>query len=346
MLRTMAKARRFERVGLIANPFAGSGRDRVLSLAREAFGDLIEQAEVLVGPGGMGEIVAGGRATVVGTDASRTRSDTIETTRAMLDAGVSLLVIVSGDGTYNDAREGMTGAGRTVPIFGVAAGRFNTQFPKRKHDPFVSLRGDWRPVALDDLVVDDVTGLVVRVNDELAGYGFFWATISNALAYSDADGKVMIVDAARMLAGEVVALADAWPVATGDTRIAIASKVLGDRELARGADIALPVVAPIVPELNQILAGGFGAFGEFMGFHGVAYYFANRAIPFLPTPEFFPVDTRSIAFFAGDEVRFTGLREGAVVQIDSTPIRTVGPNDVVTVQVEHALGQKARPASA
>jgi hypothetical protein len=344
MLRAMAKARRFERVGLIANPYAGGGRDRVHALAREALGCLVEQADVLVGPGEMGESVAGGRATVTGTDATRTRRDTIDTTRAMLDAGAELLVIVSGDGTYNDAREGMTAAGRTVPIFGVAAGRFNTQFPKRKHDPFVSLRGEWRSFALDDLVVDDVTGLVVRVDGELAGYGFFWATISNALAYSDPEGKVMVVDAARMLRGEVVPLAGAWPVGLDETRIAVASKALGEQELVRGKDLALPVVAPIVPELNQILAGGFGAFAEFMGFHGVAFAFTDARIPFLPTPEFFPVDTRSLAFFAGDEVRFTGLREGAVVQIDSTPIRTVGPRDVVTVHVEHALGQKARLA--
>ena len=333
-----------KRVGLIANPYSGSGRERVLALARQAFATCVEQAEVLVGPGDMGAVIAGGRATVVGTDASRTRRDTIETTRAMLDGGVELLVIVSGDGTYNDAREGMTAAGRTVPILGVAAGRFNTQFPKRKHDPFVSVRGEWKHVSLDALVIEDVTGQVVRVNGELAGYGFFWTTISNALAYSDADGKVVIVDAARMLAGEIVPIAGAWPVATSETRISLASKALGDREVARGADIALPVVAQIAPELNQILAGGFGAFAEFMGFHGVAFYFANKDIPFLPTPEFFPVDTRSIAFFAGDEIRFTGLRDGAVLQIDSTPIRVLGKKDVVTVQIEHALGRRARPA--
>jgi ATP-NAD kinase N-terminal domain len=336
----------FERVGLLSNPYSGTGRERVLALARDAFACVAAQADVLVGPGDLGADAAAGRATVVGTDASRTRRDTIATVRAMIDAGAQLIVIVSGDGTYNDALEGMKAAGATVPIFGIAAGRFNTQFPRRRHDPFVSLRGDVRPFRLADLVVDDVPGMVARVDGEIAGYGVFWTTISNALAYSDPDGKVVIVDAARMLAGEVVPLAGAWPVAVDDTRIVIASQQLGEIELARGPDLALPVVAQIVPELNQILAGGFGAFAEFMGFHGVAYCFRDRDLAFLPTPPHFPVDTRSVAFFAGDQVRMTGLRDGAVLQIDSTPIRTVRASDVVTVEVVAALGQKARLAAA
>jgi hypothetical protein len=320
-------------IGLIANPYAGTSRERVAELARAAYECLAPQADVLVGPGEMG--ADGG--TVVGSNATRTRRDTIDTTRTMIAAGAELLVIVSGDGTYNDALEGMKAAGITVPIFGIAAGRFNTQFPKRRHDPFVSLRGDFRPFRLDDLVIEDVPGLEVRVGGELAGYGFFWTTISNALAYSDPDGKFMVIDAARMLAGEVVALAAPWPVATDDTRI-----MVGRTELARGASITMPVVAQIVPELNQILAGGFGAFAEFMGFHGVAYSFTNPAMPFLPTPEFFPVETRSAAFLAGEEVRITGLRDGAVLQIDSTPIRLVTASDAVTVQVVPALGKKAK----
>jgi hypothetical protein len=333
--------RAMARVGLVSNPYSGTGRDRVIALAREAFACLAAQAEVLVGPGDLGASAAGGAGTVVGTDQSRTRRDTIATTQAMIDAGAGLIVIVSGDGTYNDALEGMKAAGTTVPIFGIAAGRFNTLFPGRKHDPFVSLRGDFRPFRLSELVVVDVPGLEVRVGGELAGYGCFWAVVSNALAYSDADGKAMVIDAARMLTGEIVPLTEAWPVAGDETRIVVASKAMGEIELVRGNDIAMPVVAHIVPELNQILAGGFGAFAEFMGFHGVAYYFANRNIPFLPTPQFFPVETRAVAFFADDEVRLTGFRDGAVLQIDSTPLRALRPADVVTVKVVAALGKKA-----
>jgi hypothetical protein len=320
-------------VGLLANPFSGTGRERVVALARAAYDCLSPQANVLVGPGDMG--APGG--TVVGTDATLTRRDTIDTTRAMIDAGAELLVIVSGDGTYNDALEGMKAAGATVPILGIAAGRFNTQYPKRRHDPFVSLRGEVRPFRLDDVTVEDVPGLEVRIGGEVAGYGFFWTTISNGLAYTDPAGTFMVVDAARMLVGDVVALTTPWPVATDDTRIDV-----GAAELARGASITMPVVAQIVPELNQILAGGFGAFAEFMGFAGVAYTFTNPAMLFLPTPDLFPVETRSTAFAADEEVRLTGLRDGAVLQIDSTPVRTLRASDVVTVRVVPALGKKAR----
>jgi predicted polyphosphate/ATP-dependent NAD kinase len=84
-----------ERVGLLSNPYAGRGRDRVLALARDAFACVATQADVLVGPGDLGASATGGRGTVVGTDASRTRRDTIDTTRAMIERGAQLLVIVS-----------------------------------------------------------------------------------------------------------------------------------------------------------------------------------------------------------------------------------------------------------
>jgi hypothetical protein len=315
----------------------------VLELGRSAYACLAAQADVLVGPGDLGANAGdGGAVTVVGSDATASRSDTLDTTQAMIAAGADLLVIVSGDGTYNDALAGMKAVGVTVPIFGVAAGRFNTLFPKRKHDPFVSMRGDFRPFSLADLVVEEVPGLVVRVGGEVVGYGFFWMVVSNALAYSDEAGQFMTIDAARMLDGDVVPLTGAWPVATDTTRITVHSESLGEIELGRGRDIVMPTVAHTVPEMNQIMAGGFGAYAEFMGFHGVAYYFADATIPFLPTPEFFPVDQRAAAFFAGDEVRLTGLADGAVVQIDSTPIRVLDQGDAVTVEVERALGLKAR----
>lgn len=330
-------------MGLLSNPYAGCGRDHILALTRQAFDCLAPQAEIFVGPGDLGAHACAGAAfTVVGSDATRTRSDTIATAQAFIARGVELVVIVSGDGTYNDALAGMKAAGATVPIFGIAAGRFNTLFPRRKHDPFVSLRGGVRPFRLTDLVIDDVPGLLVHVNGAVAGYGVFWTVVSNVLAYSDAAGQVMTIDAADMLVGNVVPRTVAWPVAGDATRIVIRSKTLGEIELARGRDIAMPVVAHIVPELNQILAGGFGTYAEFMGFHGVAYYFPDRDIPFLPTPEFFPVTTRAAGFFAGDEVTFTGLEDGAVLQIDSTPICVLHREDVLTVQVVHALGKKAR----
>jgi hypothetical protein len=106
--------------------------------------------------------------------------------------------------------------------------------------------------------------------------------------------------------------------------------------------MSLPIVAPVVGELGQIVAGGLGAFAEIMGLHGIAYYFENKDIPFLPTPAFYPVTTRSAAFFEGDQVQLTGLRDGAVVQVDSTPIRRISSENVVTVEVVQALGQKAR----
>ena len=239
-----------QRVGLLSNPYAGCGRDHVLALTRQIFDCLAPQAEIFVGPSDLGANACAGAAfSVVGSDDTRTRSDTISTAQAFIASGVELVVIVSGDGTYNDALAGMKSAGVTVPIFGIAAGRFNTMFPKRKHDPFVSLRGDFRPFHLTDLVIDDVPGLLVHVNGAVAGYGFFWTVVSNVLAYSDAGGQVMTIDAARMLAGDVVPLSAAWPVAGEATRIVV--RFGRWVELARGRDIAMPVVAPSL-ELNQI----------------------------------------------------------------------------------------------
>ena len=330
-------------IGIISNTYAGTGREKVLELTRQAFDCLQPQvSKILVGPGDMGAAVcSSGNVTVVGQDTTGSRHDTIETTRQMVDQGVELLVIISGDGTYNDAVEGMKSRGVTVPIFGIAGGRFNTIFPKRKHDPFVSMRGDFRPFRLEDLVVEDVMGILSRVNDKIVSYGFFWAVVCNLVAYTDKDGNFMTIDAAKYLAGEVVPLDKPMPVATEQTRISVISEQLGEIELARGPDISLPIVAHAVEEINQIVAGGFGMFANIMGFHGVAYYFPNTDIAFMPAPGQFPVETRSTAFFAGDQVRYTGLKNGSVFQVDSTAICKLSSEDVLTAEVVLDLGRKA-----
>src|SRR4051812_7731476 len=115
-----ADARR--RVGLLCNPYAGCGRDRILGLTRQTFDCLAPQAEIFVGPGDLGASACSGAGfTIVGRDDTRSRSDTIATAQAFIARGVELVVVVSGDGTYNDALAGMKAAGTTVPIFGIAA---------------------------------------------------------------------------------------------------------------------------------------------------------------------------------------------------------------------------------
>jgi hypothetical protein len=330
-------------IGIISNPYSGSGREKVLELTRQAFECLQPQvSKIVVGPGDMGETVCkGNNVTVVGQDNTGSRLDTIETTKQMVDQGVELFVIVSGDGTYNDTVEGMKSKGATLPIFGIAAGRFNTIFPKRKHDPFVSMRGDFRPFKLEDLVVEDVMGILSRVNGEIVSYGFFWAVVCNLVAYSDSDGNFMTIDAAEYLEGNVVPRDKPTSVATQQTRIAIISEQLGEIELASGPNISLPIVAHAVDEINQIVAGGFGMFANMMGFHGVAYYFTNPDIAFMPGPEYFPVDTKSAGFFSGDQVRYTGLNDGSVFQVDSTAICKLSSEDVLTAEIVLDLGKKA-----
>jgi len=331
------------RIAILCNPFSGSGRDKIFELTQKAFNCLSPQVEeIFTGPGEMGEVVCKGKnVAVFGRNDQKSRYDTIETTKRMVDSGAELFVIVAGDGTYNDAIEGMKAMGVTLPIFGIAGGRFNTIFPKRKHDPFVSMRGDFKPFSLSDLVVEDVMGILSRVNGEIVSYGFFWGVVCNLVAYTDKNGNFMTIDAAQYLDGKVVPREKATPIATDRTRIAVVSKQLGEIELASGRNISLPIVAHIVAEINQIVAGGFGMFANIMDFHGIAYYFTNPDISFMPGPEYFPVETRSIGFFAGDQVRYTGLNTDSVFQVDSTAICKLSPDDVLTAEIVLDLGKKA-----
>jgi hypothetical protein len=330
------------RVGILSNPYAGTGRENILAQTRRAHACLAAQAEIVVGPDDLGEWAClGHEVRVVGQSHTKTRRDTIETTRAFVREGVDLIVIIAGDGTYNDALEGMKLEGVVLPIFGIAAGRFNTLYPKRRHDPFVSIRGSIEFFDINDLVVDDVPGLVTRIDGAIVSYGFFWFVVHNALAYTEGE-RLVLIDAAEMLEGRVTPLTEVRPVATEATVITLESERLGSVELARGKEVSMPIVAHIVDELNQIVAGGFGTMAQLMSMDGVAYCFLRTDIPFLPTPEFFPVDTRSLGFFAGDRVRMMGFSEGAVVQVDSTPIRALTSRSIVEVEVVRALGKKAR----
>jgi hypothetical protein len=332
-----------KRIAILSNPCAGSGRERVLQLTSQAYECLSPQVdEVLTGPGDLGESVCQGHdVTILGQDSTKTRMDTILTAQAMVEKGAELFVIVAGDGTYNDALEGMKNLGVTLPIFGIAGGRFNVIFPKRVHDPFVSMRGDFRPFFIKDLVVEDVRGLVSSVNGKVVSYGFFWVNVSNVVAHSDSSGSLIMIDAAQYIQGKVVPRFEPVPVCTEQTRITLHSKMLGEVELGHGIDIVMPVVAHLVPEINQIMAGGFGTMAEVMGFQGVAYYFHQAKFAFFPTPDQFPIDTRSVAFFAGDEVRFTDLKDGSVLCVDSTAICQLSSSDVLSVEVSLDLGKKA-----
>ena len=110
--------------------------------------------------------------------------------------------------------------------------------------------------------------------------------------------------------------------------------------MAGGANMALPMVAHIVDEINQIVAGGFGTLANIMGYHGVAYVFTNPNITFMPTAEFFPVEMKAVGFYEGDCMRYTGLNNGAVFQVDSTPICELTSDDVLTVEIVRSLGKK------
>jgi hypothetical protein len=48
-----------------------------------------------------------------------------------------------------------------------------------------------------------------------------------------------------------------------------------------------------------------------------------------------------VAFFAGDEVRFTDLKDGSVLCVDSTAICQLSSSDVLSVEVSLDLGKKA-----
>jgi hypothetical protein len=249
-------------------------------------------------------------------------------------------VIVSGDGTYNDALFGMKQEGRVVPIFGIAAGRFNVMYPKRRHDPFVSLRS-FRPFQVSRVRVEDVMGTVVRVNDEIVGYGFFQTMIANALGYSAPGGEFMLVDAARMLRGEAVPVTDFTSTWTDATEVKVISRSMGEVTVARGSEGSLVMVAQVPDEVNQIMCGGFGAVANLLGYTGVVNVFTNPGLNLIPSPEFFPIVTKSAGFLEDDRVCYSGVREGSVVQIDSSPICVMGPGDVLTVEVVRALGKKA-----
>lgn len=329
-------------VGLMCNPYAALGKEAIHDITREVCRTLEGQVDrILVAPGEMGESVCPqGRA--VGAVGAGGRQATIETARAMVREGAEMLVIVSGDGTYNDALFGMKEEGTVVPIFGIAAGRFNVIYPKRRHDPFVSLRAS-RPFRVSEIRTEEVMGTVVRVNDEVVGYGFFQTMVANALGYSAPGGDFMLVDAARMLQGEAVPVTEFTATWTETTEVKVVSPTMGEVVVARGDEVSLVMISQVPDEVNQIMCGGFGAVANMLGYTGVVNVFTNPGLNLIPSPEFFPIVTKSAGFVEGERVCYSGVREGSVVQIDSTPICLMGPGDTLTVEVVHSLGLKAVP---
>jgi len=329
-----------ETIGLICNIHAGLGKEKIHELTAEAYGILKRQVgRVLSGPSEMGENVCPG-ARVVGEAGTGGSRDTMDTVKAMVREGAEMIVIVAGDGTCNDALSGMKQEGKVVPIFGIAAGRFNVIYPKRRHDPFITLRKLYA-FDVDSIRTEGVMGTVARVNGEVVGYGFFQTMVFNCLAYSDPDGNLIFVDAAKMLQGEVVPITDFASTSTEHTEIKVVSRSFGEVVVAKGSEISLAMIAQVPDEVNQIMCGGFGAVANMMGYLGVVNVFTNPNLTLIPTPDFFPIVTKSAGFFEGDRLLYTGVADESVIQIDSTPICLIGPDDLLSIEVDRSLGLKA-----
>jgi len=331
-----------KKVAILANPYAGSGKSNILSLTAKLYECLLPQVEqIFTGPAEMGaEVCTGDKVTVLGDDSHKNRTDTMRTAAEMIDAGAEMFFIVSGDGTYNDVFEVLKLRDKVVPIFGVAAGRFNTIFPDRAHNPFVSLRGEFRPFRIADLTIKDVMGIETRINAEVKSYGFFWSAPSSTVLHTDETGFIEI-DALDYLDHQIRKVETAAPVANPHTTFSVRTQAYGDLEIARGENIGRMVVAHLVPEFNQIVAGMHGCFLEAGGYDGIAYTWQNPAVGLMtPDPRWFPLEQHSAGFHEGDVVEIRNTNK-TVLMVDSSAICPIEAGDLVEIRVIKKLAKKA-----
>jgi predicted polyphosphate/ATP-dependent NAD kinase len=147
-----------------------------LSIVREKAGDRVE---IVTGPGELGESVAraaGFAPTVVGELGSgqTTAADTERIARALVDAGVDLIMFAGGDGTARNIRDAI---GEALPVIGIPTGvkihsAVYATHPRTAGElaANVLLRGAIKTRAAEVMDIDETAFRAGRVSATLYGY--------------------------------------------------------------------------------------------------------------------------------------------------------------------------------
>lgn len=313
-----------KKVGLVANPKAGRGADR-LDAALGSLVGCLGTCPLAVADGSREADAAtkAGRACTVVRGGGRAG----EVTERLLDAGVDVVIGVGGDGTLRDIAEILVERESGAPLVGVGVGSSNV-------GPLVSAEAADAGRLFDAEIVElRIHALAVSAGGEPIGLAFHDVVFANTY-FGTRDGTRTDLDAAAALRGEdrpaeprSVCGPGAW-VAKNGRRLLSAAEIEGGQVLA----------SPLndVDSCRGRAVSGFLCWGPYLGSHGLLAVASAVLIRTHLTREdqqgAEPLRLWHIGFSPEDVVEIGGLEEGAVV-VDGTPKRRLESAVPVTLRL-------------
>ncbi len=312
------------RMGVIANPTAGTGLDTARVVLLRVF-EALRGADLVLNEGTLEARVASDCGLRC-APAHGAAGDARRLTEALLAAGVDTIVGVGGDGTLADIGATLVARRAAARLLGIGIGSSNV-------GPLVAapaaevaalLAGPWREVA--------VHALDVRVDGELVGIAFHDATPANTY-FGTRDGRRLDLAAAAALAGrdeagrpQSVCTSTTWVGKNGVRRL---------DGLAGGQVVASPLND--MERCRGLAVSGLLCWGPFVGCYGVVTVASTVMIRTqlvrqdLELAE--PLRLSQLGVAAGDVVDAGGFGEGAAIVVDGTPRAALGPDAVASFRV-------------
>lgn len=334
-------AERWRRVGLIANPVAGSGSQESLAAARKAI-ERCGAQEVATGPHYAGESALAGWSGRVQVHQAETIAG-ITTTRVLARwiAGQKLdgLIVVGGDGTLSDAAMEV---GSTVPVIGIGTGSTNVgQLMTCRASQIEELN-------FAELEIWKVHALLASVNDRLVAMGFNDIVIGCTIV-GTLDGRRCDLSAAERIGGKMI---PGSPRSIGGREAKVTRVRAGEQTLVAEGEAVGTVVAGFAEPafFGKAITGGI-CLATLAGIPAGCLVcdlplaqVGTTASDLLSAP---PVVSRYVSLSAETSIVVEGMEGDATLCVDGNPVHRLRRSDRVSISVrtEAAVGVRARKDS-
>ncbi|HLB70805.1 MAG TPA: diacylglycerol kinase family protein [Candidatus Methanoperedens sp.] len=301
-----SKRYHISKLGVIANPEAGSGEDVIEDIAQKAMAIFRE-------------------CSIIRPALDRGRNATVSIA-GEIARQVDAILVIGGDGTMSDVAYGLYGTGADTPVIGIGAGSTNA-------GPLITEKaGRIEGIIPEDLTICEVGGIIAALNKKEIGLGFNDVVLGDTVL-TTLGTKVIQVSAAEFMKGRKIHVSPSR-AGTGDSEVFIIRQKTEIALIHKG-EFGQMFAAPIEARyLGKGLAGGVSlaaALGLPAGIAITSEPLINFSIEVKELLAMEPVVTRYASFREGDEVVVRGLKEGTCLNIDGNPLALLGSDDEVSL---------------
>lgn len=316
-----------QNVGLIINPHAGGSAQENLALARKGLLAL-GVSKVVTGPrlNGSDALIGTTIETIVcPVDEKPSRKQTLELAATLVNLTLDAVVVVGGDGTMADVAYVFSQHKDSPPILGIGAGSTNA-------GALISLAGHQIDFMLPStFMVVPVNALLAYYGDDIVGVGFNDCVLGDTVV-ATCDGKLCDVSVIEKYHGKNVPTRPA-SIGLMETMV-VRVNHLGSQVIATGESVGTVILGMADPSfIAKAITGGI-CLAAYSGLKAGCLV-ADQP---LAQVELKPDDVLALpairssylSFGDHDRIVVSGVREGAGLCVDGTPLKLLSPDQEIS----------------